>query len=99
MKRREFLQKAGMLGAGLVTAPWSRADDSTIILPLENGERPLVRYPQKRPLIRLTTRPPQLETPFSVFDENIFTPNDAFFLRYHLGGSPPAMELLQPDKF
>ena len=26
-----------------------------------NGERPLVRYPQKRPLIRLTTRPPQLD--------------------------------------
>jgi sulfite dehydrogenase (cytochrome) subunit A len=28
-----------------------------------------VRYPGKRPLIRLTARPPQLETPFAVFNE------------------------------
>lgn len=50
----------------------------TIALPIGNGERRLVAYPGKRPLIRrLTTRPPQLETPFSVFDEGPITPNDA----------------------
>ena len=43
-------------------------------------------YPGKRALIRLTTRPPQLETPFSVFNEGLVTPNDAFFVRYHLAG-------------
>jgi hypothetical protein len=36
-----------------------------------------VKYAQKRPMIGLTTRPPQLETPFSVFDESTITPNDA----------------------
>ena len=59
-------------------------------LPFGNGERPLVGYPQKRPLIRLTSRPPQLETPFAVFDEGLITPNDAFFVRYHLGQHPTA---------
>jgi sulfite dehydrogenase (cytochrome) subunit A len=57
-------------------------------LPFANGERPLIQYPGKRPLIRLTSRPPQLETPFEVFDEGPVTPNDAFFVRYHLAGIP-----------
>jgi sulfite dehydrogenase (cytochrome) subunit A len=60
----------------------------TVTLPFENGERPLVKYPQKRPMIGLTSRPPQLETPFSVFDEGVITPNDAFFVRYHLANIP-----------
>jgi sulfite dehydrogenase len=34
----------------------ARAHAETITLPFGNGERPLVRYPQKRPLIRLTSR-------------------------------------------
>ncbi len=88
--RRRFLQDAGLLAGGLVTAASvSARGDETVSLPFENGVRPLVRYPQKRPLIRLTTRPPQLETPFSAFNEGILTPNDAFFVRYHLSESPP----------
>ena len=59
-----------------------------VTLPFENGERPLVKYLQKRPMIGLTSRPPQLETPFSVFDENVITPNDAFYVRYHLADIP-----------
>ena len=65
---------------------------SLLKLPFENGERELVAYPQKRPLIRLTTRPPQLETPFSVFNESVLTPNDAFFVRYHLSDVPTAID-------
>ncbi len=71
---------AGLLGRG------ARAETAT--LPFANGERPVVQYPGKRPLLRLTTRPPQLETPFTVFDEGLITPNDAFFVRYHLAGIP-----------
>ncbi len=67
-----------------------------VTLPFENGERPLVTYPQKRPLIGLTSRPPQLETPFAVFNENVITPNDAFFVRYHLADIPYDLD---PDKF
>ena len=92
--------RAGAASAGLLAVPWpSRAADEVVTLPFENGERPLVKYPQKRPLLRLTTRPPQLETPFSVFDEGVLTPNDAFFVRYHLTLSPPSMDALGPDKF
>lgn len=65
-------------------------------LPFANGRRELVRYPQKRPLIRLTTRPPQLETPFEVFNEGILTPNDAFFVRYHLADIPLEID---PDAY
>lgn len=84
--RRQFLETTGVTAlAGLLDAtPASRLAADTVQLPFDNGERPLVKYPQKRPLIRLTTRPPQLETPFSVFNEGLLTPNDAFFVRYHL---------------
>ncbi|MEY2409825.1 MAG: sulfite dehydrogenase (cytochrome) subunit [Verrucomicrobiota bacterium] len=97
--RRDFLRAAGLLGIGSFLLGVEAAEERTITLPFENGIRPLVPYPQKRPLIRHTTRPPQLETPFAVFNEGILTPNDAFFVRYHLTLSPPPMELLEPEKF
>jgi len=68
----------------------------TVTLPFENGERPLVKYPQKRMMIGQTSRPPQLETPFSVFNDGVITPNDAFFVRYHLADIPLDID---PDTF
>src|SRR5258706_2156364 len=47
-------------------------------------------------MIGLTSRPPQLETPFSVFNANVITPNDAFFVRYHLTDVPLNID---PDAF
>ncbi|HSI62416.1 MAG TPA: molybdopterin-dependent oxidoreductase, partial [Candidatus Saccharimonadia bacterium] len=67
--------------------------EETITLPFENGERRLVKFPQKRPLILLTQRPPQLETPFSVYREGVLTPNDAFFVRYHLPNIPRTVDV------
>ena len=97
MNRRKFLKAAGLLGlAGAAGRTWA---DGILTMPFDNGERTVVPYPQKRPLIRLTTRPPQLETPFGYFNEGVITSNDAFFVRYHLAGSPPAMEDLRPEKF
>ena len=52
----------------------------------------MVAYPGKRPLIRMTTRPPQLETPFAMFGEGVITANDAFFVRYHLAGLPESID-------
>ena len=40
----------------------------------------------------LTSRPPQLETPFAVFNEGLLTPNDAFFVRYHWSGLPLSID-------
>lgn len=54
--------------------------------------RSLARYPQKTDLILLTDRPPQLETPLRYFATDI-TPNDAFFVRWHLSGIPTTVDL------
>ncbi len=97
--RRSFITRSSaVLASAAAFGPrFARAADaSTVTLPFGNGERPLVRYPQKRPMIRLTSRPPQLETPFPVFDEGPITPNDAFFVRYHLAGIPYDVD---PDTF
>ncbi len=88
------MSRRGLLGgaaASLLTVPdW--AHGATTQLPFANGQRPLVRLPQKRPMIGLTARPPQLETPFSVYGEGIVTPNDAFFVRYHLSDLPTTID-------
>lgn len=55
---------------------------------------PFATYPQKAPLILLTDRPVQLETPRSYF-LSTFTPNDAFFVRWHLPTIPNAVDLKQ----
>jgi len=95
LDRRELMKRAGI--AALATGFAStRALADTVTLPFDNGERPIVTYPQKRPMIGLTARPPQLETPFSVFNDGPITPNNAFFVRYHLAGIPLDID---PDKF
>src|SRR4051812_23061126 len=90
--RRKFLRDAALATAA-VALPARAAE--TVLMPFENGERSLVAYPQKRPLIVVTQRPPQLETPLAVF-ENAITPNDAFFVRYHIPGIPLSID---PEKY
>ncbi|MCF7969516.1 MAG: molybdopterin-dependent oxidoreductase, partial [Methylococcaceae bacterium] len=94
--RRRFIHMLGALSAGAALGnPVTRAFAGTgqrIALPFENGERELMAFPQKRPLIVQTMRPPQLETPFGVFNEGLLTPNDAFFVRYHWSGIPTAID-------
>src|SRR4051794_5731356 len=93
--RRSLIKRSGAaiaaFGAGM-TAPSLRAFAAAVALPFENGQRPLVKYPQKRPMIGVTSRPPQLETPFSAFNGNVITPNDAFFVRYHLADVPLSID-------
>jgi sulfite dehydrogenase (cytochrome) subunit A len=43
--------------------------------------------PGKRPLLQRALRPPNFETPLAAL-EPAFTPNDAFFVRYHLSVIP-----------
>ncbi len=96
LDRRELLKRAGF--AAIATGFGSSAAfaTETLSLPFDNGKRPLVRYPQKRPMIGLTSRPPQLETPFSVFNDGPITPNNAFFVRYHIADIPYNLD---PDQF
>ena len=81
---------AALAGEGLGLRPASA--EKMVQLPFGNGERPLVAYPGKRPLLQMTARPPQLETPFAVFDGGAITPNDAFFVRYHLAEIPTQID-------
>src|SRR6478609_1012483 len=96
--RRTLMHSGMMLAASGAAISFSSklALAETVTLPFGNGERPLIKYPQKRPMIGLTSRPPQLETPFSVFNEGVITPNNAFFVRYHLAEVPLDID---PDKF
>jgi len=50
--------------------------------------------PGKKSLIKLTYRPPNYETPLSHFTSE-FTPNESFFVRYHLAGIPEEVDAAQ----
>jgi sulfite dehydrogenase len=90
--RRRFLKEVSLGAAGLGTMPLHSLAAGSETLAFGNGTRELVAYPQKRPLLRITTRPPHLETPFRVFSEGVITPNDAFFVRYHLANFPTSID-------
>lgn len=82
--------------ASLAKAATETTDTNPDEVTFAAGPRPLVQYPQKRPLTLVTSRPPHLETPFPVFNEGPITPNDAFFVRYHLANFPLSID---PDSY
>ncbi|HEY2588379.1 MAG TPA: molybdopterin-dependent oxidoreductase [Tepidisphaeraceae bacterium] len=51
----------------------------------------MARFPEKTDLILLTDRPPQLETPIHYFKQDL-TPNEAFFVRWHLADVPTSVD-------
>jgi DMSO/TMAO reductase YedYZ molybdopterin-dependent catalytic subunit len=67
---------------------------STLVgLPFANGQRERVtNFPQKGAMLLQRTRPPLLETPFEVFDRGVFTPNDRFYVRWHLANIPTTVD-------
>ena len=90
--RRSFLM--GVSGALSVTPPFLRQAIAAEALRLEpqlpegvRAEAVLEALPGKAPLIKLTYRPPNYETPLAYFNE-LLTPNEAFFVRYHLSDIP-----------
>ncbi len=86
VNRREFLRNASTFTAlaALGSVPWEAFA----------GGRSLVRFPEKRDLILLTSRPPQLEMPRRLFGE-LITPNDALFVRWHLSNIPTEVDMRQ----
>jgi DMSO/TMAO reductase YedYZ molybdopterin-dependent catalytic subunit len=89
--RRKFM--AGSVATGAAMAGLSTsASGEGLNLPaaLPDGLRAnavLDSLPGKKPLIKLSYRPPNYETPIEYFRTAI-TPNDAFFVRYHLSNIP-----------
>jgi sulfite dehydrogenase len=91
LHRRDLLKAVTLGTAGLfhgwrtaMAYRWEGAGNSWSSGP---DLRPLARFPEKAPMILLTDRPPQLETPLHYFRED-FTPNNAFFVRWHFAGIP-----------
>jgi DMSO/TMAO reductase YedYZ molybdopterin-dependent catalytic subunit len=82
---------AGAAGISLAPVMSRLAEAAAVTTPgVPDGaanEAILEALPGKRPLIKLTYRPPNFETPLEIF-RDVITPNDAFFVRYHLSDIP-----------
>jgi hypothetical protein len=99
LNRRRLLQRAGIGALALAwPGPNPRLAWSQQRPPLVPGlpagvydTAVLDALPGKEPLIKLSYRPPNYETPVSYFKTAI-TPNDAFFVRYHLADIPEEID-------
>ena len=93
--RRHLIKAAGaglaFTGSGFsLGSPEAAAASIDLPAALPEGVRSnamLDALPGKKPLIKLSYRPPNYETPIEYFRTAI-TPNDAFFVRYHLSNIP-----------
>ena len=95
LSRRHFVASAGQFGLAslLGSASWMARGAEPIDLPFWNGQRELVtNFPQKGAMILQRTRAALLETPFEVFDQGVFTPNDRFYIRWHLPNVPTVID-------
>ncbi len=88
LDRRAWLCRAGAAGlAGLVSAGCARRTQITsadTVAPL--------RFPQKVALRAINDRAPCLETPWQYYRHDL-TPNEAFYVRWHLEGIPTHVDL------
>ena len=90
LSRRDFVSGASGLAVAALLGPARGAIAQTSVeLPFANGTRQLAgNFPQKGAMLLQRTRPPLLETPFDVFDGSVFTPNNRFYVRWHLADIP-----------
>jgi DMSO/TMAO reductase YedYZ molybdopterin-dependent catalytic subunit len=101
INRRAMMELAGSAlavgGSGLLSRAARAAEKSFLTEGLPQGvydTATLEALPGKKPLIKLSYRPPNYETPVSYFTSE-FTPNDSFFLRYHLASIPEKIDAAQ----
>jgi sulfite dehydrogenase len=87
LNRRMFVQLVGAAGAGTLMPALLSHAGSNARAPQEQ----LVTFPEKTNLILRTDRPPQLETPLDYFLQDL-TPNEAFYVRWHLEGIPTSID-------
>ena len=90
MNRRKILKGGASVLAVAGGASWLPPLVRGAELSLPSGtvdEQALEALPGKLPLIKKTHRPPNYETPVSFLNEP-YTPNNAFFVRYHLADIP-----------
>jgi sulfite dehydrogenase len=92
--RRKLLEAAGAGAAIAATGLPAFTEAEAAIAELSpgvpagvGGVAAMEALPGKKPLIRLADRPPNYESPLEYFRTPI-TPNDQFFVRYHLADIP-----------
>ena len=78
--------------SGVASACTSSAQQRNAALIRVPAGQSVARFPEKEELILLTDRPPQLEPPLFCFRQD-FTPNEAFFVRWHFAGIPTTVDL------
>jgi len=86
---------ASSSGAALLASPSIAAESTRIPAELPDGAREIARFvdlPDKRRMLRLSDRPPNYATPVDVFTDAV-TPNDRFYVSYHLAGVPTADDM------
>jgi sulfoxide reductase catalytic subunit YedY len=87
------LTRRGFLGAGLaMTASSLFGKNETKSVSSDVFTPPSIAFPQKKPLKTISDRPPLLESPRDIFT-NVITPNDQFFVRWHMPDIPTFVDL------
>lgn len=94
MERRDFFKKA-IVAAGTAAVGSSTLEAGVTVQPIDDRQISPVAFPEKRPLIMYSDRPPLLETPRDVFT-SVLTPNDQFFVRWHM---PDIPTYIDPDTY
>jgi len=87
--RRKFL------GLGLTMTAvglFGKNNKNEIIADNAQFAPPMIAFPQKKPLKTISDRPPLLESPRDLFTQTI-TPNDQFFVRWHMPDIPTFIDL------
>ena len=98
-RRHILVGAAGAMLAGRTARAVNAAEGTVDLgLPGAPSTRALTNaFPQKGRMVLQRTQPALLETPFEVFDPlangGVFTPNDQFFVRWHWGVIPNAVDV------
>lgn len=90
LDRRQMLAGAAAMLAAVPAGAQGLVD---LRLPGGPSRRPLAGgFPGKGEMIVQRIHPPLLETPMEVFDGDVFTPNDRFFVRWHWSDFPTSVD-------
>lgn len=93
LSRRRLLAAASVGTVGVATLPLWAQSLYDLALPGKPSTRPLTTsFPEKGEMVLHRLRPALLETPFEVFNEGVFTPNDRFYVRWHWGTFPESVD-------
>lgn len=89
INRRNFLGAGLILGASTLLG---KESSPKIITDAKAYVPPVIAFPEKKPLKVISDRPPLLESPRDIFTQ-VITPNDQFFVRWHMPDIPTYIDL------